>query len=121
MLRSASWPWYGWRCGRTPMQRFPRRGFVCRESGGRGTGTTGRRVRTPQDPANFRASACSAIRIAPLPDDTELQRLRELSLDYIREAERREGAPEKGEQISTILDTVARDYFARALRHQSKK
>jgi len=59
--------------------------------------------------------------IAPLPDDTELQRLRELSLDYIREAERREGAPEKGEQISTVLDTVARDYFARALRRQSKK
>ena len=59
--------------------------------------------------------------IAPLPDDTELQRLRELSLDYIREAERSEGAPEKGEQISTVLDTVARDYFARALRRQSKK
>jgi hypothetical protein len=59
--------------------------------------------------------------IAPLPDDTELQRLRELSLDYIREAERREVAPEKGEQISTVLDAVARDYFARALRHQSKK
>jgi hypothetical protein len=58
--------------------------------------------------------------MAPLPDDTELQRLRELSLDYIREAERREGPP-KEEQISTVLDAVARDYFARALRHQSKK
>ena len=59
--------------------------------------------------------------IAPLPDDTELQRLRELSLDYAGEAERRKKAPEKGEQISAVLDTVARDYFARALRHQSKK
>ena len=56
--------------------------------------------------------------IAPLPDDAEVQRLRELSLDYIREAERREGA---APEISTVLDTVARDYFARALRHQSKK
>ena len=59
--------------------------------------------------------------IAPLPDDLEVQRLRELSLDYIREAERREGVPETGEQISAVLDTVARDFFARALRHQSKK
>jgi hypothetical protein len=59
--------------------------------------------------------------IAPLPDDSEVRRLRELSLDYIREAERREGAPEAGEQISAVLDTVARDFFARALRQQSKK
>ena len=59
--------------------------------------------------------------IAPLPDDLEVQRLRELSLDYIREAERRERALETGEQISAVLDTVARDFFARALRHQSKK
>ena len=59
--------------------------------------------------------------IAPLPDDAEVQRLRELSLDYIREAERLEGTPESGEQISVVLDTIARDFFARALRHQSKK
>ena len=43
--------------------------------------------------------------IAPLPDDSEVQRLRELSLDYIREAERLERAPEPGEQISAVLDT----------------
>ena len=59
--------------------------------------------------------------IAPLPDDSEVQRLREVSLDYIREAERLERAPEPGEQISAVLDTIARDFFARALRHQSKK
>jgi hypothetical protein len=51
----------------------------------------------------------------------EVQRLRELSLDYIREAERLERAPEPGEQISAVLETIARDFFARALRHQSKK
>ena len=59
--------------------------------------------------------------IAPLPDDAEVQRLRELSLDYIREAERLERAPEPDEQVSAVLDTIARDFFARALRHQSKK
>jgi hypothetical protein len=38
-----------------------------------------------------------------LPDDTEVQRLRELSLDYIREAERREGVPETNEQVAIDL------------------
>jgi hypothetical protein len=58
---------------------------------------------------------------APLPDDTEIQRLRELSLDYIREAERLERDPEPSEKISAVLDTIARDFFARTLRNQSKK
>ena len=42
--------------------------------------------------------------IAPLPDDTEVQRLRELSMNYIREAERLEEnrvpTLEPSEQIS---------------------
>ena len=59
--------------------------------------------------------------IAPLPDDAEVQRLRELSLDYIREAERLEGTPQSGEQISGVLDTIARDFFARALPNKSKE
>jgi hypothetical protein len=63
--------------------------------------------------------------IAPLPDDRELQRLRELSLDYIREAERLEGkpvgTPENSEQISTALDAIARDFFARGLQKKSKR
>ena len=58
--------------------------------------------------------------IAPLPDDNEVQRLRELSLDYIREAERLEiervATRESTEQISAVLDTIARDFFARAVR-----
>jgi hypothetical protein len=57
--------------------------------------------------------------IAPLPDDAEVQRLRGLSMDYIREAERieKEGVttPESSEQISTGLDAIAREFFARAL------
>ena len=62
--------------------------------------------------------------IAPLPDDTEVQRLRELSMNYIREAERLERkrvtTPEPGEQISAALDAVAREFFARALQNRSK-
>ena len=59
--------------------------------------------------------------IAPLPDDSEVQRLRELSLDYIREAERLERPAEPGERISAVLDAIARDHFDRTLRHRSKK
>ena len=58
--------------------------------------------------------------IYPLPDDPELHRLRELAVDYIREAERLEAeergrAAESDELISATLDAVARDYFARAI------
>ena len=63
--------------------------------------------------------------IAPLPDDSEVQCLRELAMDYIREAERLElkrvTTREPSEQISAVLDVVARDFFARALRNNSKE
>lgn len=63
--------------------------------------------------------------IAPLPDDTEFQRLRELSMNYIREAERLEGnrvpTLEPSEQISVALDAIAREFFARALQNRSKE
>ena len=56
----------------------------------------------------------------PAPDDAEFHRLRELAVDYIQEAERLEAETrgrvlESDEMISTALDAVARDYFARAL------
>jgi hypothetical protein len=56
----------------------------------------------------------------PAPDDAEFHRLRELAVDYIKEAERLEAESrgrvlESDEMISTALDAVARDYFARAL------
>jgi hypothetical protein len=60
--------------------------------------------------------------IAPLPDDSEVQRLRELSMNYIREAERLERkrvtTREPSEQISAALDAIARDFFARALQQK---
>jgi hypothetical protein len=63
--------------------------------------------------------------IAPLPDDADVQRLRGLSMDYIREAERieKEGVTtlESSEQISAGLDAIARYFFARAIRDKSKE
>jgi hypothetical protein len=65
--------------------------------------------------------------IYPVPDDEEFQRLRELAIDYIQEAERLETenrgrATEPDELISAALDAVARDYFSRALvRAASRK
>ena len=63
--------------------------------------------------------------IAPLPDDTEVQRLRELSMDYISEAERLERnqvtTQEPAEQISAALDEVARDYLFACFSKQSER
>jgi len=58
--------------------------------------------------------------VYPIPDDAELHRLRELAIDYIREAEQLETAArgrrvESEELISATLDAVARDCFARAI------
>lgn len=62
----------------------------------------------------------------PLPEDAEVQRLRELALDYIREAERLEAAGagrnrEPAELISAALDAVARDFFKRAIERQRRR
>jgi hypothetical protein len=76
--------------------------------------------------AHARARARHLLaQIAPLPDDSEVERLRELSMNYIREAERLElkrvPTRESSEQISAALDAIARDFFARALRNKSKE
>ena len=58
--------------------------------------------------------------VYPIPDDAEFRGLRELAIDYMREADRLEAesrgrAPESEELISAALDAGARDYFKRAL------
>jgi hypothetical protein len=62
--------------------------------------------------------------LAPLPDDAEVQRLRELSMDYIREAERLEKRRvtvlEPRERISAALDAIAHEFFARTLQSKIK-
>jgi hypothetical protein len=71
------------------------------------------------DRARARARSLLAT-VYPLPDEAELHRLRELALNYLRQAERLEDGDsgrtaESDELISAALDAVARDYFARAI------
>jgi hypothetical protein len=54
----------------------------------------------------------------PVPED--IGQLRELALDYVREADRLEiqskGRPiQSDELLSSALDAIARDYFARSI------
>jgi hypothetical protein len=76
-------------------------------------------ARMRSDHARARANDLLAT-IYPIPDDVEFHRLRELAIDYIKEAERLE-AENKGrtvepdEAITAALDAIARDYFTRAL------
>jgi hypothetical protein len=76
-------------------------------------------ARMRSDSARTRANDLLAT-IYPIPDDVELHRLRELAIDYLKEAERLE-AESKGrtiepdEAITAALDAIARDYFTRAL------
>lgn len=62
--------------------------------------------------------------LAPLPNDSDVQRLRELSMDYIREAERLEKehvtTREPREEVSAVLDAIARDFFVRTLQGKIK-
>ncbi|HTE94001.1 MAG TPA: hypothetical protein VK678_10885 [Bradyrhizobium sp.] len=69
--------------------------------------------------ARDRASDLLAT-VYPVPEAVEFRRLRELAIDFVQEAERREAekrgrAVESEELISTALDAVARDYFKRAV------
>jgi hypothetical protein len=77
------------------------------------------------DHARARAKDLLAT-VYPLPDDAEFSRLRELAVDYIREADRLEAenrgrAAESDELISAALDAVARDYFKRALLQATRR
>jgi hypothetical protein len=58
--------------------------------------------------------------VYPIPHDADFRGLRELAIDYMREADRLEAeskgrSPESEELISAALDAVARNYFKRAL------
>jgi hypothetical protein len=58
--------------------------------------------------------------VYPMPDDGESRRLRQLAIDYIAEAEQLEAATsgrviESDELVAAALDSVARDFFTRAL------
>ena len=55
----------------------------------------------------------------PISDDSNLLNLQEEVEDLIREAKRRDPS-EPNELLSTVLDTVARDYFRRAILKQRR-
>lgn len=62
----------------------------------------------------------------PVPEDVERHRLRELAINYLREADRLQAeskgrATEPGELISSALDAIARDYFVRAVARAGSK
>ena len=52
----------------------------------------------------------------PICDDASLLKLDEEVAEYVREAKRREA----DELISTVVDTVARNYFRHVLRKQAR-
>jgi hypothetical protein len=94
----------------------------------------GRRDYTPIEEAlmvgmrndRVRARARDLLATAyPVPDNTEVDRLRELANDYMQQAERLEAesgrAAKPDELISAALDAVARDYFAREVSRASAR
>ncbi len=80
---------------------------------------------TRNERARARARHLLAL-VHPLPDDVDVQRLRALAMDYIREAERLEAeasgrAAESSELITAVLDAIARDFFKRALDKEQRR
>ena len=51
----------------------------------------------------------------PVSNDESLLKLQEQAASYVREARRR-SAQEPDQQVSTVIDAVARDYFRHVLR-----
>jgi len=55
----------------------------------------------------------------PIPDDANLLNLQKQVEDLVREAKRRD--PSEPELVSTVLDTVARDYFRHAILSRRRR
>ena len=55
---------------------------------------------------------------APISDDANLLNLQKQVEDFVREAKRRDPS-EPNELVSTVVDTVARDYFLKQRRRAS--
>jgi hypothetical protein len=56
----------------------------------------------------------------PISDDASLLNLQKQVEDFVREAKRRDPS-EPNELVSTVLDTVARDYFRHAILSQRRR
>jgi hypothetical protein len=68
-------------------------------------------------------SECARARLqleAPISDEMNLLKLQEQVEDFVREAKRRD-ASVPDELVSTVVDTVARDYFRHAILKQRRR
>ena len=64
---------------------------------------------------NESARALARLKLEmPISDDANLLNLQKQVEDFVREARRRDPS-EPNELVSTVLDTVARDYFRHAI------
>ena len=67
-----------------------------------------------------RARAHARLQLeTPISDDTNLLNLQKQVEDFVREARRRDPS-EPNELVSTVVDTVARDYFRHAILKQRR-
>jgi hypothetical protein len=70
---------------------------------------------------NESARALARLQLeTPISDDANLLKLQEQVADYVREAKRCDPS-EPNELVSTVVDTVARDYFRHAILKQRRR
>jgi hypothetical protein len=69
---------------------------------------------------NESARALARLQLeTPISNDTNLLNLQKQVEDFVREARRRDPS-EPNELVSTVVDTVARDYFRHAILKQRR-
>ena len=70
---------------------------------------------------NESARALAPLQLeTPISDDANLLKLQAQVADYVREAKRRDPS-EPNELVSTVVDTVARNYFRHAILKQRRR
>jgi len=70
---------------------------------------------------NESARALARLQLeTPISDDANLLKLQAQVADYVREAKRRDPS-EPNELVSTVVDTVARNYFRHAILKQRRR
>jgi hypothetical protein len=70
---------------------------------------------------NESAPALARLQLeTPISDDADLLKLQAQVEDFVREAKRRDPS-EPNELVSTVVDTIARDYFRYAILKQRRR
>jgi hypothetical protein len=70
---------------------------------------------------NESARALARLQLeTPISDNANLLNLQKQAEDFVREAKRRDPS-EPNELVSTVVDTVARDYFRHAILKQQRR